>query len=263
MVQFDTCAKAYIHIAVRSDGIAFWDAKTKNKRGCMRTLKDQRCRSGASVPAGVIAALFALSIQSPVRAQSDYDVTLNTSSLLGTGATLTFDFIAGGGTQSNSVSILDFSTDGTLVSGGVNSGSVSGSLPGTATLSNASFFNELQQGITLGSTISFQVDATTNAPTGGSLPDTFSLFLLDPTASYSLTNTTDPTGSDSLVTLQIDGTAGGNIAVYSGSSASIPVSVKAVSAPTSVPEIDSPTALSALTLLLGGLAVLRGRRFER
>ena len=117
------------------------------------------------------------------QAQSDYDVTINTSSLSGTGATLTFDFLAGGDTQSNSVSILDFSTNGTLMSGGVNSGAVIGSLLGTATLTNASFFNELQQGITLGSTISFQVDMTTHAPAGGSLPDTFSLFLLDSTAS--------------------------------------------------------------------------------
>jgi hypothetical protein len=75
----------------------------------------------------------------------DYDVTINTANLLGTGATLTFDFFAGGGTQSNNVAISDFSTNGTLVPGGVNSGSVSGALPGTATLSNASFFNELQE----------------------------------------------------------------------------------------------------------------------
>jgi hypothetical protein len=228
----------------------------------MRTSTDQRCGPGASVLATVVAAISTLYIQSPAFAQSDYDVTLNTSSLLGTGATLTFDFISGGGTQSNSVSIADFSIDGTLVPGGVNSGSVSGSLPGTATLSNASFFNELQQGITLGSVISFQLDATTNAPTGGSLPDTFSIFLLDPTASYSLTNTNDPTGSDSLVTLQINGTTGGNIAAYGGSSASIPVSVKAVTAPPSVPELDPSLALSALSLFLGGLAVLRGRGFR-
>ena len=193
------------------------------------------------------------------------DVTINTASLLGTGATLTFDFLAGGGTQSNSATILDFSTNGTLVSGGVNSGSVSGSLPGTATLTNASFFNELQQGMTLGSTISFQVDLTTHAPTGGSLPDTFSLFLLDPTASYSLTNTKDPTGSDSLTTVQIDGTKGGNLGVYSGSGPSVPVTVTAVSGgggPTQAPEMDASSAISALTLLLCVLAVIRGRRIE-
>ena len=104
----------------------------------MRTLKDQRRSSLAPVLATVIAAVSALCIQSPARAQLDYDVTINTANLLGTGATLTFDFFAGGGTQSNNVAILDFSTNGTLVPGGVNSG-------GTATFSNASFFNELQE----------------------------------------------------------------------------------------------------------------------
>ncbi len=93
------------------------------------------------------------------------------------------------------------------------------------------------------------------------MPDTLSIFLLDPTASYSLTNTNDPTGSDSLVTLQIDGTSAGNVAAYSGSSPSIPVSIMAAtSSPTRAPEIDSASALSELTLLLGALVVLRARR---
>jgi hypothetical protein len=88
---------------------------------------------------------------------------------------------------------------------------VSGSLPGTATVTNGSFSNELQQGMTLGSTISFKVDLTINAPTGGSLPDTISLFaLIDPNQR--------PTGSDSLLTLQIDGSSAGKVATYSGSS---------------------------------------------
>jgi len=225
----------------------------------MRTPASRSRNSRAPVFSAVITIIVAFAVQSPARAQSDYDVTINTSSLAATGATLTFDFIAGGGTQSNGVSILDFATNGVLGASS-SSGSVTGALPGTVTLSNASFFNELQQGMTLGSSITFQVDAATNAPTGGALPDTFSLFLLDPTATNSLTNTNDPTGSDSLVTLQIDGTSGGNLGVYSGSSASIPVTVEALTAPMRAPEIDASTAMSALTLLLGAMAVLRARR---
>jgi hypothetical protein len=232
--------------------------KSKNNEEYMRDLKDQCCNSSRHIVVGLLFAIVTLSLHQTARAQADYDVTINTTSLAGTGATLTFDFIAGGGTQSNSVTISDFSTNGTLVAGGVNSGSVIGSLPGTATLTNSSFFNELQQGMTLGSTISFQVDLTTNAPTGGSLPDTFSLFLLDPTATYSLVNTNDPTGSDSLTTVQIDGTKGGGLGVYSGSGPSVPVGVIAVT-PTQAPELDAPPALSALTLFLGGLVVLLGR----
>jgi hypothetical protein len=215
----------------------------------------RKCRS--------IALLAGLSIAATiVHAQSDYDVTINTSSLVGTGATLTFDFLAGGGTQSNSVTISDFATNGTLVPGGMNSGAVTGALPGTATLTNASFFNELQQGITLGTTISFQVDLTTNAPTGGALPDTLSLFLLDPTATTSLTSTGDPTGGDSLLTVQIDGTTAGDVATYSGTGPSIPITVSAVSGsgPTSAPEMDAGTALAALTLLVGMILVRSARR---
>jgi hypothetical protein len=216
------------------------------------------------VMALAIAAVSWMSMQHQARADSDYDVSINTSSLAGTGATLAFDFIAGGGTQNNELTISDFITSGTLGAAGPNSGSVTGSLLGTVTLSTlegASFFNENLQGITLGSTISFQVDTTTNAPTGGALPDTFSLFLLDSTASYSLTTTKDPTGSDSLLTLQIDGSSGGNVAAYSGSSPSIAVNIKAVT-PTSVPEINASEALGALTLLLGIVSVIRGRRIE-
>jgi hypothetical protein len=227
----------------------------------MRTLMDQRCFSPSRFLM-ITIAISAVGVQSTALADSDYDVTLNTAGLAGSGATPTFDFISGGGTQSNSVSILDFSTNGALVFGGVNSGSVSGTLPGTATLSNASFFNELQQGITLGSTISFQVDLTTNAPSVGSLPDTFSLFLLDPTASYSLTNTADPTGSDSLLTVQVDGSQSGILGAYNGSGPSVPVTVTSVSGVTQAPEINASTALSALMLLFGSLAVMRGRHIK-
>jgi len=207
-----------------------------------------------------IAACLVIAVQSTARADSIYDVSINTASLAGTGSTLTFDFISGGGTQSNSATISDFSTNGTLVSGGLNSGSVSGALPGTAALTNANFFNELQQGITLGSTISFQVDLTANAPSTGSLPDTFSLFLLDSKASTSLITTTDPTGSDSLLTAQVDGTSTGILDIFSGSSPAGGVTVTAGGGSTAAPEIDASTALSALTLLLGGLVVLQGRR---
>jgi hypothetical protein len=231
----------------------------------MRTSMDHGCQARAALMSGLVAAISAIGLQAPAQADSIYDVSINTASLAGTGSTLTFDFLAGGGTQSNTATISDFSTDGTLVSGGVDSGSVIGSLPGTATLTNASFFNELQQGMTLGSTISFQVDLTANAPTGSSLPDTFSMFLLDPTASYSLINTNDPTGSDSLLTVQVDGTSTGNVGVYSSSGLSgpsVPVSISAAIAPAPVPEIDASAALGALTLLLGAFAVLRSRRIE-
>lgn len=150
-------------------------------------------------------------------ADSVYDVTINTSSLTGTGATLAFDFVAGGGTQNNNLTFSDFSTDGTLGVAGPNSGSVTGSLPGNVTLSTVggtSFFNDNLQGLGLGSIISFQLDATTSAPVGSELPDTFSFFILDSTATYSLVTTSDPTASNALFALQIDGSPSGILGLY-------------------------------------------------
>jgi hypothetical protein len=202
-----------------------------------------------------VAGLLVLSVHASALADAIYDVTMDTSSLSGQDATLAFDFIAGGGTQSNTITISDFTTDGTLGTNGPNSGSVTGSLPGTVTLSNASFFNEFLQGIDLGTSVAFTLDATTNKPTDSSLPDTFSFFVLDPTASYSLLNTTDPTGADSLFTLQIDGSTGGVTGIYSSDPA---LRVK-LETPTSVPE---PEELGLwLTALLGvGLAMRLPRR---
>jgi hypothetical protein len=142
---------------------------------------------------------------------SNYDVTIDTSALSATDSTLAFDFVSGGA-FANKITIADFSTNGTLGANGPNSGSVTGAFPGTVTLSDASFFNEYLQSTTLGSKISFQLNATANGPTSGSLPDTFSFFLLDPTAGHSLLTTSDPAGADSLFSLQIDGSPLGIVA---------------------------------------------------
>lgn len=125
-----------------------------------------------------------------------FPVTIGTSLLAGAQAILAFDFIEGG-PPANTVSILNFSTDGTL---GVAStmGDVSGTLPGQVTLGDTSFFNEYAQAIALGNVISFIVDASSNAPDSGSFPDAFSFFLLDPTTWLSLVTTSDPTGANAL-----------------------------------------------------------------
>jgi hypothetical protein len=205
---------------------------------------------GTSIFSAVVLAM-GLSAHQRQAIASDYDVTINTSVLKGDSSTLAFDFIAGGA-FSNTVTISDFSTNGTLGVNGPNSGSVAGALPGTVTLSDSSFFNEYLQRITLGSTITFQLDATTKAPTGGALPDTFSFFFLNPTASASLLTTTDPTGADSLFSLQIDGSPAGILGNYSAQPAVSPTIVPVTS---SVPEPDT-----FRLLLFGMLAVVTVRR---
>jgi hypothetical protein len=178
-----------------------------------------------------------------VQADTVYDITLNTAGLSGTAATLALDLTAGG-TPGNTVSVSRFVTDGLLQGAGPNSGSVSGALPEVVTLADSSFFNEELQSIALSSTISFQLDATTLAPTGSSLPDTFAFFILDQSAASSLLTTTDPTGANSLFTLQIDGTPNGELSLYS-SSPGIAVSV------TPVPLPASPVLLLSGLLGLG------------
>jgi hypothetical protein len=186
-----------------------------------------------------------------VRADSVYSVTVDTSAFLGTSAQLAFDLIYGGG-PSNTVTISDFSTDGTL--GAVfPSGSVSGTLPGTVTLadSSLSFFNEYLTGLTLGTAFSFALDATTNGPNSLSSPDALSVFLLDPNTGFPLLTTSDPTLSDSLFTLNIDGASEGDLGVYTSAVIATPGS----GSPSPVPE---PRA----SILLAGCLALAVCRFQ-
>jgi len=153
---------------------------------------------------------------------------VDTSAISGTSAQLAFDFIYGGGPSTNTFTIMDFSTTGTLGSDGPNSGNVAGTLPGDVSLSTngGSFFNEYLTAITLGSNFSFQFDATTNGPGAGSLPDAFSLFILDPTTGMPLFTTTDPTGSGSLLTFNIDGSSQGALSTYSAPGGEASVTTK-------------------------------------
>ena len=139
---------------------------------------------------GLVAAVVILIGASGI--WGDTLVSVDTSGLAGTSAQLAFDFIEGG-TPSNTITISGFLTDGTLGSAS-SSGDVSGTLPGTVILNDSSFFNEYLTDITLGSSFSFVFGATANGPDSGSLPDAFSLFLIDPNTGQALFPTTDPSG---------------------------------------------------------------------
>lgn len=143
-----------------------------------------------------------------------YSIDISTPFLSGTSAQLAFDFIDGGPPASdNTITISKFVTDGTL--GAVSlSGGVAGTLTGTVTLTDPVFFNEYLTNTTLGTDFSFEVSATTNFPGSPNLPDAFSLSVLDPITGLPLFSTSDPTGANTLMLLNIDGTSNGTLDVY-------------------------------------------------
>jgi hypothetical protein len=183
-----------------------------------------------------------------------YQVTIDTTALSGAAAQLAFDFVDGG-SPANTVVISGFTTDGTL---GLSStvGGVVGTLPGSLSLTDTAFFNEYLTDITLGTSISFVFTPTQNAPDPGSLPDAFSMFLLDPTTGLSLFGTTDPTLADALFQFDIDGTAAGALSAYS-----VPLQLAGVT----VTPVEQGVPLSGTPwlMLAGGLALLTMRTSQR
>jgi len=196
-------------------------------------------------------------------ARADYQVAIDTSAFLGSTLSMAFDLIDGG-PPSNTLSVSGFASGGTL--GAMTpSGGVTGSLPSGFSLSDSSLFNEYLQNIIAGTNITFTFSASANGPAAGSLPDTFSFFLLDPGTGSPRFNTTDPTGAASLFTLQIDGSAGGLLSTYasSGTVAVATWTVTPVSLATAVPEPSAGAlfAIGGVYLLVAGY-IRRARRAE-
>ncbi|HEV3420774.1 MAG TPA: NF038129 family PEP-CTERM protein [Candidatus Acidoferrum sp.] len=192
----------------------------------------------------LMLALVGLTCAASVALADSVRVTIGTAALLGTSGTLAFDFIDGDGVVNNTVSIANFISDATIGSG-ITTGSVSGSLPGTVTLSDASFFNELLVPATLGASISFTIDYTNAA---GAPPDAFTFFLLDNTAINSLV-TTDLSGN-ALLEIDMTGSSGGAVMLPGAISPAVTVSISSGPPPPPVPEPSS------LLLMIAGMATL-------
>jgi hypothetical protein len=144
---------------------------------------------------------------------SSYQITIDTSSLLGSGdGSLDFQFNPGAlDTQGASVEIVNFTSDGALVGSPVLTGNVAGGLPGTITFDNGSFYNDYFQVFTYGSTISFQLnffgpalDTPDGISSAGSL-FTFGMFSDTDGLIPVLTNNPDGSGAFT-VDVNLDGT---------------------------------------------------------
>lgn len=107
-----------------------------------------------------------------------YLVTVNTSSLpANTSGYLDFQFNPGPlPSQSATVTIGDFSSDGILAGSPTLTGDASGSLPGAATLVNGTAYNDYFEGFIFGDTLSFDVVLSgpgVNTPDGSAAGSSF------------------------------------------------------------------------------------------
>ena len=205
---------------------------------------------------GFAVAALLISAAGGLRADTIFTVTMNTTALTvapGSVAgpfSMFFQLTDGSGLNdaNNTATISNFQfgggSAGVCPASCTASGGASGNAASSIVLADTAFFNALDQGFTPGSSLSFQVDLTTNVDSGGT-PDLFSFSLLD-NSGFSLP-TLDPTGADSLLTVNLDSaspailTYGSDAARSSSGGVSLSLSAPAIGTPGThaVPEPDS------------------------
>lgn len=199
--------------------------------------------------------LAAVALAGPIT----YDVTVDTSSISGTAGSLDFNFNPGPlVTQSASLQILNFASDGTLADAcPCGTGDVSGQLPGTLTFDNGTAFNDYFDDFTFGSALSFQVSLYGPALSG---PDgistsgsTFAFSMFSDTAGTVPTLTSDTTdGFAFTVDVNLDGTS--TVNNFSSQASVVPAGVSGV------PEPSGPALLGTGLTCLGLLHLRRLRK---
>ena len=142
-----------------------------------------------------------------------YNVTVDTTSISGAMGSLDFNFNPGPlVTQSASLQILNFSSNGTLAGNcPCGTGDVSGQLPATLTFDNGTGFNDYFDDFTFGSTLSFSVSLfgpALSSPDGISTSgSTFAFSMFSDAAGTVPVLTTDTTnGFAYVVNVNLDGT---------------------------------------------------------
>lgn len=207
----------------------------------------------------------------PARADQVWTVTLDTSNLAKdyTGPFgIDFELIGGNG-NTITLSGFSFGAGGSAGPGGaLLTGEASGDLGGTVALyDNAStvFFSDFNQQFTPGGTLTFTVDSTLAAAPAGGFPDSFSMVIFygyDPAHGYdplsgaggTLIPTTDPTGADTLVTVDVNGPGDTTAVGYPSANGDVPVVV----ATAAVPEPPGGALMLLGLMALAGPCARRG-----
>jgi hypothetical protein len=203
--------------------------------------------------------LFVLCAATAMANVITYDVTVNTSSISGTTGSLDFNFNPGSlVTQSASLQILSFTSNGTLAGSPELTGDASGALPGTLTFDNGSGFNDYFEGFTFGSTLSFDVSLygpALSSPDGTSTSgSTFAFSMFSDAAGTTPTLTSDTTdGFAFTVDVNLDGST--TVTNYSSETG-----IVAASGPVSA--VPEPGNLALIGLGLGAISLVR-RRYNR
>jgi hypothetical protein len=207
----------------------------------------------------IILAIGAfLSVDFICQANTIFNLSLDTSGLVGNANdpfALDFQFSSGdttsGVSNTATLSLFAFGAGGSAGVGNPfpNSGNASGDVGSTVVLntSGGSFFNEFSQNIAPGSMLSFQINLTNNPQSSGT-PDEFTFQLIDNTLSG--ISTTDPSGSSSLVIIDL---TGGTLTprIFSTNGDSVAITPHVSLSQTEVPEPASvwllaPTLLATL-----------------
>ncbi len=199
-----------------------------------------------------------------------YDVTVNTSSISGTAGSLDLNFNPGPfATQSASLQILGFNSDGSLADTPSLTGDVAGTLPSTLTFDNGGGFNDYFTGFTYGSKLSFKVSfygpalsAPDEVSTSGSA-FSFSMFS-DAAGTIPILTSDTVSGFAFTVNVNLDGTT--TLANSSAQTTVLPATA-ATSEPTTAPLIALGIGLCSvfrLILCRHGLMFCRriGRQFR-